>query len=240
MAPPNINFIQHLNNFIKVSQQDKRLTGNHMSLYLALFSIWNQNYFSNPFEFSRKRALSISHIGSKNTYSKCLKDLASWGYIEYIPSTTKGRLSSASILSGSIRPKKDTGVGPDMGPPGVKNDTAVGSNMGHIINNTNKVNNESAKALPPSKKMRKPENLEEVIGFFHLIGHPESEAAKFFNHYDANDWRQAGRVPLRNWQAAARKWILNIYPKQTSKNGKRKQQPGNLHVNQNKSYSNPL
>lgn len=238
MAQPNTNFIQHFNDFIKVSQQDKGLTGNHMSLYFALFSIWNQCYFRNPFKFSRKRVLAISHIGSRATYIKCMKDLANWGYIEYFPSVIKGQLSSVSLVKG-IRPKNEPGAGSDMPLPRVKTDTPAGPNVGHIINNTNSINNERGNAPPPNKKMERPESLNDVVVFFHLLGHPETEAAKFFNHYEANGWLQAGKVPITNWPAAARKWILNIYPNQNPKNGKRTK-TGSLNTNQDKSYSDPL
>lgn len=30
--------------------------------------------------------MKLSKIGSNNTYAKCLKELDSWGYLEYIPS----------------------------------------------------------------------------------------------------------------------------------------------------------
>jgi hypothetical protein len=33
------------------------------------------------------------------------------------------------------------------------------------------------------------------------------EAAKFFDHFEANGWRQGGRTPLRSWQAALRNWL---------------------------------
>jgi hypothetical protein len=53
----------------------------------------------------------------------------------------------------------------------------------------------------------KPENQQAVVAYFANRGGPESEAVEFFDHYEANGWRQGGRSPLRSWQAASRKWI---------------------------------
>ena len=244
MAAEHTTYIEHLNAFIKKIQNDDQLTGNHVSLYLALFSIWNYNFFRNPFKVSRKKVLGISHIGSCHTYSKCMKDLVRLGYIEYFPSKVKGRFGSASILTLFLPPKPLFTIPNRKTPPSAaylppsnsKSAPPSDANMPHITNNTNSINKERGKAPPPNKK---PESLNDVVAFFHLLGHPETEAAKFFNHYEANGWLQAGKVPIANWPAAARKWILNIHPIQTPKNGKRTK-PGNLDTNQDKSYSDPL
>ena len=238
MGTKHTTYIEHLNTFIKRIQNDDQLTGNHISLYLALFSIWNYNFFRNPFKVSRKKLLNISHIGSCHTYSKCIKDLVSQGYIEYFPAKIKGQFSAASILSLSPTANSKSAPPPAAYLPLSNSKSAPPSdaNMHHITNNTDSINKERGNAPPPNKK---PESLNDVVAFFHLLGHPKSEAAKFFNHYEANGWLQGGKVPIANWPAAARKWILNIHPTQTPKNGKRAK-PGNLNTNQDKSYSDPL
>ncbi|MRG46961.1 hypothetical protein GFS24_17700 [Chitinophaga sp. SYP-B3965] len=248
MASKNTNYIQHLNAFIKTSQKDKRLKGNHISLYLALFSAWNDSFFSKSFKLNRTKLLSISHIGSCHTYRNCMADLEIFGYLRYHQSITRGVASSVTLIpiweidmyrnapaTVANMPTDDSRTAP-----------AGDANMLPDINNTNSVNRERGNAPPPNKKNSKeqgpiarPENLDDVVAFFHLLGQPETEAAKFFHHYEANDWRQAGKVPITNWPAAARKWILNIHPTPKLKNDKRAK-PGNLHTNQNKGYSNPL
>jgi hypothetical protein len=40
----------------------------------------------NPLSVARSELMKLSKIGSNNTYSKCMKDLHKWGYIEYLPS----------------------------------------------------------------------------------------------------------------------------------------------------------
>ena len=38
---------------------------------------------------------------------------------------------------------------------------------------------------------------------------PSEEAEKFFNHYESNGWLVGGKSKMKNWQAAARNWLLN-------------------------------
>ena len=80
--------------------------------------------------------------------------------------------------------------------------------------------------------------LEQVKEFFKEKNKTELEAEKFFNHFESNGWLVGGKSKMKNWQAAARNWILNSEKFNTSSNGKPK--PGNLNVNQNKDYSVPL
>lgn len=234
MAATSINYIQHFNAFLEISQSDRRLTGNHISLYVALFSIWNQAFFENPFKLNRAKALRISHIGSCNTYNKCIKDLEKFGYINYFRSIRNGKPGSVIIvlLSPIVIRKSDPRASVNTEQVDVKSAPPADANMRPYINNTNSINKERGNAPPPNKK-QKPENLDEVKAFFHELKYPESEAEKFFHHYDANGWLQGGKIPIKNWPAAAQKWILNIHPTQPLKNGK-------LHTNQNKSYSDPL
>ncbi|WP_343303086.1 hypothetical protein AAHN97_16145 [Chitinophaga niabensis] len=248
MVTKQPNYIQHLNGFIKVSKNDKRLTGNHISLYLALFITWNDNFFSKSFKINRSGLISISHIGSHHTYRKCVADLDKFGYIKYAKSTTKGKASSITLVPiEEIKPGKNAPLtGADLPADTGKNAPSTEANVPPIKNNINSLNKERG-TLPPDNQQnenRKPENLQDVLAFFHLLGQPESEAARFFHHYEANDWKQGSGIPIVKWPDAARKWILNINPIQTLKNGKRKQgtgtAPGTLHTNQNKSYSDPL
>lgn len=67
--------------------------------------------------------------------------------------------------------------------------------------------------------------LDEVSEFFRHMGikHPShiggslaafshsQEGEKFYSHYSANGWKLGGITPIINWQAAARKWILNCW-----------------------------
>lgn len=52
----------------------------------------------------------------------------------------------------------------------------------------------------------RPKSVEEVRLYANQIGLAESEADKFFDHFESNGWRQGGKTPIRSWQAAARNW----------------------------------
>jgi hypothetical protein len=89
-----MNYIRHLNGVLEKFATDERLRPTHISLYLALFQMWNAARFQNPLSINRTELMQVSKIGSANTYTDCLKELHAWGYVEYIPSfnPTKGSL----------------------------------------------------------------------------------------------------------------------------------------------------
>ena len=81
-----MNYIRHQTGLFERFAEDERINPFHISLYLALFQFWNRNRFRNPFPISREEVMYIAHIGSVNTYTKCIKQLHEWEYIEYFPS----------------------------------------------------------------------------------------------------------------------------------------------------------
>jgi hypothetical protein len=83
--PARINYIQHVNAFFAQVRKDDRLHANHISLYLALFQVWNQYRFHNPFPILREEVMQLSRIGSRSTYMRCLKQLHLYGYLLYQP-----------------------------------------------------------------------------------------------------------------------------------------------------------
>lgn len=82
----DVNYILHLNNAFGKMIADERLNPFHISLYFSLFQFWNLAKFRNPISINREEMMRASKIGSANTYTKCIKDLHNWGYINYIPS----------------------------------------------------------------------------------------------------------------------------------------------------------
>lgn len=81
-----INYIKHLNGVFEQFSKDSRLNPTHISLYVALFQIWNHNYFKEEFYINRDEVMQFSKIGSKSTYHRCIKELSHWKYILYAPS----------------------------------------------------------------------------------------------------------------------------------------------------------
>lgn len=88
-----MNYIKHLNGFFCRLEKDDKMSPYHISLYLAIFQLWNLNRFKNPFSINRIEMMNLSRIGSVNTYARCIRQLNDWGYIIYS--------SSANWHSGS-------------------------------------------------------------------------------------------------------------------------------------------
>jgi hypothetical protein len=83
--------------------------------------------------------------------------------------------------------------------------------------------------------------LNEVITFFLSENFPEIEAKKYFNHFESNGWRVGGKSPMKNWNAAARNWMLNSQKFITPQNfPKSQQKPNSKPDPNNKNYAEPL
>lgn len=65
-------------------------------------------------------------------------------------------------------------------------------------------NQDDATTLPDG---RKPASQSDVLTYFATHNASETDALDFFDHYEANGWKQGGNRPLASWQAASRKWI---------------------------------
>ncbi|MGL1885502.1 MAG: hypothetical protein OCD76_03215 [Reichenbachiella sp.] len=92
-----VNYIKHMNGWFEKVESDDRLNPTHVSLYLALFQYWNLNRLKNPVSIARSEMMKLSKIGSANTYTKCIKDLHNWKYLEYLPSKNPYRGSRVNM-----------------------------------------------------------------------------------------------------------------------------------------------
>ncbi len=117
-----MNYIRHLNGFFERLAEDQRLSSYHISLYIALFQHWNANRFSDQFTISRTEVMQLARIGSANTYARCMKELADWGYIIYLPSSNLHSGSKVACLRFDIG--SDT-AGSAAGDTGIKSDTTT-------------------------------------------------------------------------------------------------------------------
>ena len=93
-----VNYIKHLNTVFFQFSKDKRLNPTHISLYMALFQLWNINRFPEDFFINREEVMQLSKIGSKSTYHRCLKELNHWNYVVYFPSHNPYRGSKIKML----------------------------------------------------------------------------------------------------------------------------------------------
>lgn len=54
-----------------------------------------------------------------------------------------------------------------------------------------------------------PPEFSKVLLYFEEKDSTKLEAEKFYNHYESNGWLVGGKSKMKNWQAAARNWLLN-------------------------------
>lgn len=215
-----MNYIRHLSSVLEVIADDNRLNTSHVSLYVALFQIWNQHRFENPISINRSDTMRISKIGSRVTYHRCLKNLAEWNYIKYFPSHNpmKGSLINMYNFGTTSEPTS-----------GTSSELVVGQVVDPSINSINNLNNKknSSFYIP---------TIEEVKEFFEN----DLEADKYFNYYSSKGWVVGNKSPMKDWKAAARNWKMNVGKFNSGSKQDSKSSASRLHVEQNKDYSIPL
>lgn len=223
-----MNYIKQLTAAMVRFTDDDRLNPAHISLYLALFQMWNMNRFANPISISRNEAMKISKIGSRVTYHKCIKDLHNWSYLEYCPSHNPLKGSKVYMFNFETTPKQAVRQQAEQVPEQL---------VGPSINNTKSKNNvkqNKQEAEEKNKSRFVSPSLDEVKEFFEN----KMEGEKFFNYYTSNGWKVGGKTTMKDWKAAARNWMLKA---NEFSNGKGQvQKRDNLNTTQNKDYHEPL
>jgi hypothetical protein len=84
-----------------------------------------------------------------------------------------------------------------------------------------------------------PPDWENVLQFFKEKNATELDAQKFYNHFQSNGWLVGGKSKMKDWQAAARNWLLNAEKFNPTKESN-KLNPKNLNVSNSKDYGEPL
>ncbi len=92
-----MNGIQQLSGFAQAAAEDNRLLPTHISLYIALFLQWDENGCKNPVVVNRNKIMHVSKILGRSTYQRCIKQLVSYGYINYKPSFNRFESSQVYI-----------------------------------------------------------------------------------------------------------------------------------------------
>lgn len=222
-----MNYIKHLSGFFEKVSKDDRLNPTHISLYVSLFQFWNACRFHNPISISRNEAMKVSKICSKATYHKCIRELNDYGYLKYMPSYNPFKGSLVYLFN--FRTGTEQAVNGNR----TKIETSTEQALVPYINNTNnnklqtkvnerahtqknkksvikKTGDQKKKKVAAKKKNNfvVPE-ITEVREYFLSKKYPAIEAEKFFNHFTSNGWLVSGKTPMRNWQAASNKWMLN-------------------------------
>lgn len=237
-----VNYILHLNSVFLQFQKDNRLNPTHISLYMALFQLWNYNRFPEQFQINREEVMKLSKIGSKTTYHRNLKELSHFGYTLYVPSHNPFKGSRIHM------PVFGTTHGRAVNLPVPNSEQAVGPIYKHT--KTLKTNKKETKSA-------KPKNEQVVIDFFKKSKWPIVEAQKFFNHYESNGWKIGGATQMFNWRASAKKWMLNAtelkqnkqqsqfldnphFQHSSTTKGVHTREEDSLHTTRDKNYNQPL
>ena len=257
-----MNYIRHLAGFFDRVAADERLNPTHISMYVSLFQFWNASRFKNPISISRNELMRVSKISAKATYHKCMKELNDFGYLKYKPSFNpfKGSLVYLfNFQTGSEQPVStdhtinrtgsEQAQEPYINGSNIINQTAL--NLGEPaqkkeVQKVNRSGKEKEKLRQKKKKIDSPlgdggfvaPQLAQVQEYFASQKYPSVEAAKFYNYFQSNGWLVGGRTKMKDWQAAARNWMLNAKKFASGKPVKPKAK--HLHATTNKNYSEPL
>lgn len=230
-----MNYIRHLSAVFEKMDNEDRVTPYLISLYMALFRRWNENFFNNPISIARCEIMRLSKIGSTNTYIRSLRELDHLGFIKYNPSRSKHRGSLIYMFTFDKTEEQDVR-------PYKNNYKTSSSQSGKKNENQNflEMSNSYLSGFGPDI----PPMLQHVQIYFEEKGMPSIEADKFFNYYESNGWLVGGKSEMKDWKAAARNWILNRERfnnriKNTKKK-KRSSKPSSTNLNQNKNYNTPL
>ncbi|MBT1689225.1 hypothetical protein [Dawidia soli] len=259
----DVNFVTHSRGAFEVFATDDRFTPHHISLYMALFAVWNLTRWEPHMRIAREEIMLRARFGSVNTYYRCLQDLHAWGYIVWKRAARAHRPSTVAVkrLDQGLHDVThvlisetgdETEVGPSIVNPskprkrpnrtGAKQQTPspapTGDAMDDFFSDTRGGENAGAPRGPAGAR---PADLKEAVDFFHAQKSTAREAEKFHSYYQANGWRQGGRAPMEDWQAAARSWILKVdYFEATGAGGKTGPKPNHLDTDDDKDYDKPL
>jgi len=249
-----MNYIRHLAGFFDRVAADERLNPTHISMYVSLFQFWNASRFQNPISISRNELMKVSKISAKATYHKCMRELNDFGYLQYRPSYNPFKGSLVYLFN------FQTGIKQAGNAHHTKNETGGEQEQEPYINGSNIINQTVLNLGEPAQEKKveklrgtgkkekssaKKERNEfvtpqpgEVQEYFASQKFPSVEAAKFYNYFQSNGWLVGGRTKMKDWNAAARNWMLNAKKFASGKPIKPKAK--HLHATTNKNYSEPL
>ncbi|TAJ13745.1 hypothetical protein DMA11_07765 [Marinilabiliaceae bacterium JC017] len=233
-----MNYIHHQLIVFTKMDQIPEFKAFHLTLYMALFRLWNQNRFENPILVVRKELMQMARIGSKTTYFKTLKDLEKHNFIRYCPSFDPMVASQVHLTiywTGTCPrpvPKMDRIY---------KHTNNIHSirELEEYVNQKEKFKDHNKQTDMKKKSKFTPPPLEHIQIYFQQKNFSITEAERFFNYYESNGWLVGGRSPMKDWKAAARNWMLNI-PKFSAEKSKPAKNPHPGTKKSTPNYNEPL
>ena len=127
---------------------------------------------------------------------------------------------------------------------GTTESTAEGTTEGTTegqqkVHDIRKKEGKEGKEVKNKREAFQPPHKQEVADFFTADGFTVEEAGKFYYHYDANGW-MAGRVKMKSWQSAAKKWMANATKFTGGNNGLQQSDSTGKQWNGTLGYQQPL
>ncbi|MCL8008317.1 hypothetical protein M8845_12875 [Gelidibacter japonicus] len=261
-----MNYIKLLNAAFERFYLDERLKPTHISLYMALFQEWNCHRFAEEFSVNRRDLMTVSKIGSKSSYHRCLRDLDDWKYLSYFPSNSpyKGSKIKMSIFCTEDESLEDqnspnTGQVDDWHRP--ENEPLSGHYSPLLEQIAERYRPKTEPGLGrygPTRGLtmgstinsnkqlnnnKQPKGWQVVIDFFVEKGCHADEGKKFFEHYQNRNWKTSDGNTIRDWRALAKHWMdrAELYKKESKANTKPPSQfKDNLKTTKYKDYGQPL
>ena len=257
-----MNYIKHINGVLQQFNGDSRLNPTHISLYIALFQLWNIHHFPDVFFIAREEVMKKSKIGSIATYHRCLRNLNDWKYIDYLSSHNPYKGSEIKMFIFEIFGEQDVNESetspeqvvnkPETSPKQVENKPETSSEQVEnkyetspeqaLVSNINMIKHD-LNMIKHNKNINKhamPENYFEVFNFFKNENKTESEALQFFNYYQSKSWKVGDNTEMKSWKAVAKSWIRKSESSKSFKDYPETSNQDYLKTNQNKDYGQPL
>ncbi len=198
----------------------------HTALFMWIIELNNRLGWKEQFGIPTNATMEGLHIGNKRTYLDALSDLAKWNFIQII-SESKNQYSSTIISI--CRSKKATALHTALDTALIQHSNGIDHSIEHGSAPIDKQRNQETKKQRNNRVVftRPTENeVYNFMGEYSVLKHMQwtdekvnTEAAKFFNYYEANGWKQ-GRNPMKDWKASARNWMVNNSKFDNSNNSK--------------------
>jgi hypothetical protein len=88
---------RQLSGFLEAIEDEGRIGPIHICVYFVLFDMYAKQSFRNPVTVYSKDAMRLSKILSRDSYLRCIKELAEMGHIRFESSRKKNQPSRIFI-----------------------------------------------------------------------------------------------------------------------------------------------
>jgi hypothetical protein len=175
-----------------------------------------------------------------------MKQLNEYGYLKYQPSFNPFKGSLVYLFNFEttpvhqptpLRTVKGTGSEQEIEPYTNRINCPNQTTFTKGKNLKNKVGEKKPNFLPGKNV---PPTLAEVNTFFNAQNSPSLEADKFYNYFCSTGWLIGGKTKMKDWQAAARNWMINTKNYSNESSLTDQNRAGNLHSTNTKNYNEPL